>query len=609
MAMLANPQSLDAKMLQSLGLGGAGGASAAAALDPKMFGLPGFPGLDPKSLGLTDPKMMAALGMGTSAMDSKNNQAMALQIQQQLAMMGMAGMDAKTLQALGLGGLDAQTLAALTGVPGMGHDLKQQQLMQQQQDLQAKALAQMMGAVDPKLLGLGGPTAGMPGIGGMNDEQAKKVAAAMGITLPPRTEDKRKAPTPKSESAFPRSSRTPVTQLPAQTVEPPSTPKSSTSVDRKVEEASTERPASTSGSIDPAKTMAEGSAEAANPIDPVEPATTEETETPVVVENVSAETPKEDIQSTEVTTPAETPSEPAGEVSSAKPESSKEEVEEIENIPNGETDIPTPTSHTVPTSLPTPLTTTTTSSTKDPMISSLPRPNSIPRSMSSFTPPISMPSTSLPIDVSQFAAAGIDSATMKALGSLGAMDPKTLKANGLDPVTLKSLGLGGPATPKQHSMPGLPPGLAPGFSGGANRMPGMESFDNETLKLLASGDPAAMQKLMTNPATAMMAGLDPRMMGLDPQTMAALMGQADPSKMSLSSVAAMNHTNKQMEQAVLKQLGVDTQTLQAMQQQQLQQQQLAQMGMLGLGSMDPKMLQMMGMPGLDPKYMQGIPGK
>merc|ERR1711937_551638 len=90
--------------------------------------------------------------------------------------------DPKALSsALGLGGagLDAQTLAALTGLPGL--DMKTQlQLQQQQQDMQAKALAQMMGgSVDPKLLGL---PAGMniPGL------------------RPPTTETpKEKKPTPK----------------------------------------------------------------------------------------------------------------------------------------------------------------------------------------------------------------------------------------------------------------------------------------------------------------------------------------------------------------------------------------------------------------------------
>ena len=97
---------------------------------------------------------MAGLG------DPKSQQAQLqaqLQMQQQMALMGLAGMDPKALSsALGLGGagLDAQTLAALTGMPGL--DMKTQlQLQQQQQDMQAKALAQMMGgSVDPKLLGL-----------------------------------------------------------------------------------------------------------------------------------------------------------------------------------------------------------------------------------------------------------------------------------------------------------------------------------------------------------------------------------------------------------------------------------------------------------------------
>lgn len=98
------------------------------------------------------------------------------------------------------------------------------------------------------------------------------------------------------------------------------------------------------------------------------------------------------------------------------------------------------------------------------------------------------------------------------------------------------------------------------------------------------------------------------MMGLDAQTMAALMAGQDPNKLMSAQSNAMSQANKQMEQAVLKQLGLDAQTVQAMQQQQLQQQQLAQMGMFGLGGMDPKMLQMMGMPQMDQKYLQGLQG-
>ena len=70
-----------------------------------------------------------------------------------------------------------------------------------------------------------------------------------------------------------------------------------------------------------------------------------------------------------------------------------------------------------------------------------------------------------------------------------------------------------------------------------SKMPGMEGLDNETLKLLAQGDPSAMQKLMANPA---LMGMDPRMMGLD---MAALMGGAGQAK--------------QAEQQLLKQFGLD----------------------------------------------------
>ena len=200
---------------------------------------------------------------------------------------------------------------------------------------------------------------------------------------------------------------------------------------------------------------------------------------------------------------------------------------------------------------------------------------------------------------------GIDAATMKALGSLGGMDPKTMKANGLDPALLKSLGLTGGSKPPTSGVPGLPHGLQPGLSLQQARM---EGLDNDTLKLLANGDAAAMQKLMTNPAAAGLMGLDPRMMGLDAQTMAALMAGQDPTKLMSAQSNAMSQANKQMEQAVLKQLGLDAQTVQAMQQQQLQQQQLAQMGMFGLGGMDPKMLQMMGMPQMDQKYLQGLQG-
>merc|ERR1712151_855824 len=135
----------------------------------------------------------------------------------------------------------------------------------------------------------------------------------------------------------------------------------------------------------------------------------------------------------------------------------------------------------------------------------------------------------------------------------------------------------------------------------------MEGLDNETLKLLATGDPAAMQKLMANPTSAMMAGLDPRMMGMDAQAMAALMAGQDPSK--LLGLGATSQASK--DQQMLKQMGLDAHTVQALQQQQLQQQQLAQMGLLsgmGLGGMDPKMLQMMGMPQMDQKYLQGLQG-
>ena len=152
--------------------------------------------------------------------------------------------------------------------------------------------------------------------------------------------------------------------------------------------------------------------------------------------------------------------------------------------------------------------------TNEPPATSLPTPN--------------LPDTSVPSSIP-----GLDAATMKALGSLGQMDPKTMKTNGLDPNLLKSLGIGAsttttPTTSKPiPSIPGMP---------AMSKMPGMEGLDNETLKLLAQGDPSAMQKLMANPA---LMGMDPRMMGLD---MAALMGGGQA---------------KAAEQQLLKQFGLD----------------------------------------------------
>merc|ERR1711990_694153 len=156
-----------------------------------------------------------------------------------------------------------------------------------------------------------------------------------------------------------------------------------------------------------------------------------------------------------------------------------------------------------------------------------------------------------------------------------------MKANGLDPALLKSLGLGGPGGPAPGTPTSKSPSSIPGLPSGMPRMPGMEGLDNETLKLLATGDPAAMQKLMANPTSAMMAGLDPS---------------------KLLGLGATSQASK--DQQMLKQMGLDAHTVQALQQQQLQQQQLAQMGLLsgmGLGGMDPKMLQMMGMPQMDQK--------
>ena len=130
---------------------------------------------------------------------------------------------------------------------------------------------------------------------------------------------------------------------------------------------------------------------------------------------------------------------------------------------------------------------------------------------------------------------------MKALGSLGQMDPKTMKTNGLDPNLLKSLGIGAATTTTPATSKPIP--SIPGMSSvGGAKMPGMEGLDNETLKLLAQGDPSAMQKLMTNPG---LMGMDPRMMGLD---MAALMGGA-----------AANNQAKQAEQQLMKQFGLDPQ--------------------------------------------------
>ena len=194
MAMAAQMGGMDAKMLQAMGLGG---------LDPKLLGM------DPKMLGQLgmDPKMLAALGLG--GLDPKAQQNPLLQQQQQqmqqLAMLGMdpkalglGGMDPKTLAALGMGGLDPKqlaqlgldqnTLMALMGAGGL--DQKSLNALQQQQkqaDLQAQAMAQMMGgSLDPKYLaqlGLGG----IPGLGGQALKEPKK---------------ERKTPTPKkTESA------------------------------------------------------------------------------------------------------------------------------------------------------------------------------------------------------------------------------------------------------------------------------------------------------------------------------------------------------------------------------------------------------------------------
>jgi hypothetical protein len=505
---------MDPKMLQALGLSGAAG------LDPKllgMSGMSGMPGLDPKTLGLAgaDPKMMAALGM--AGLDPKTNQAMAnqtLQLQQQLAIMGMAGMDPKSLQsALGLGNLDAQTLAALTGtMPGM--DLKAQLQLQQQQDMQAKALAQMMGgAMDPKLLGLAGMT-GVPGVGlSAAEDMVRKAAAA--AEQAKRKEKKSRTPTPPKPAASPQATDQTETK-PEETVE-------------------------------------------------------DKTESPVIENGVSenGETKNEDKEGKEPEVNGEKSETDTG---NAKPEEGEnKENEEIETIPNGEENDEKKKSLSTPTP-------------------TLPVPSSVP--------------SSLGADLSS-AIPGIDAATMKALGSLGSMDPKTMKANGLDPALLKSLGLGGPGGPAPGTPTSKSPSSIPGLPSGMPRMPGMEGLDNETLKLLATGDPAAMQKLMANPTSAMMAGLDPRMMGLDAQAMAALMGGQDQSKLLLASSQASQ------EKALLKQMGLDAHTVQALQQQQLQQQQLAQMGLLsgmGLGGMDPKMLQMMGMPQMDQKYLQGLQG-
>ena len=184
-----------------------------------------------------------------------------------------------------------------------------------------------------------------------------------------------------------------------------------------------------------------------------------------------------------------------------KEEKDGEDVEEIVNTNDEKPETDTPS-----TSLPTP---------------NLPSANSIPGSIPSSIP-------------------GLDAATMKALGSLGQMDPKTMKTNGLDPNLLKSLGIGAATTTTPTTSKPIP--SIPGMSSvGGAKMPGMEGLDNETLKLLAQGDPSAMQKLMANPG---LMGMDPRMMGLD---MAALMG------------GAANNQAKQAEQQLMKQFGLDPQ--------------------------------------------------
>lgn len=211
LAMAAQMSGMDAKMLQAMGLGG---------IDPKLLGM------DPKlmaQLGGFDPKMLSALGFGgmeqakvtQSQANALQNQANALQQQQQqqqLAMLGldpkqlgMAGMDAKTIQAaLGMGGIDPKQLAAL-GLDqntlmalGLGLDAKSlnayQVQQKQQADLQAQAVAQMMGGnLDPKYLASLGLGAGALGLGGMenhtnhNQKHSKK------------QEYRRRTPTPKQE--------------------------------------------------------------------------------------------------------------------------------------------------------------------------------------------------------------------------------------------------------------------------------------------------------------------------------------------------------------------------------------------------------------------------
>jgi len=239
LAMAAQMSGMDAKMLQAMGLGG---------IDPKLLGM------DPKlmaqlgGMGGLDPKMLSALGFG--GMDPKTSQSQATQLaqqqqlqqQQQLAMLGLdpkqlglAGMDPKTLQAaLGMGGLDPKQLAAL-GLDqntlmalGLGLDAKSLNSLQQQQkqqaDLQAQAMAQMMGGnLDPKYLaalGLGG------------------AALGMAVEKPSRkadVRDHRKTPTPtrKAESPIEKVERP----------EPVETPTETTPVDTPAETPAEKSPA------------------------------------------------------------------------------------------------------------------------------------------------------------------------------------------------------------------------------------------------------------------------------------------------------------------------------------------------------------------------------
>jgi hypothetical protein len=218
----------------------------------------------------------------------------------------------------------------------------------------------------------------------------------------------------------------------------------------------------------------------------------------------------------------------------------------------------------------------------------------------------------------------MDPQAMMALKSLSNVDAKSLQASGLDANILRQLGIQPPQASPRHSQPSS--------SNPYKGIPGMEALDTETLKALASGDAAAIQKIMNSSAAAsygmatsqasayqnqFLGGIDPRMLGgLDERTLMALAasgglgGGIDPKMFGMPQQNMGKQQNFDNQQ--LKALGIDMQTLQLMQQQEqlLKQQQLAQqMSMFGMGGMDPKTMQMLGASaGIDPKLLQGMSG-